>query len=187
MEINGNLNGIFGSSSKLFLLSDYWLKVVDCSKSDLTEINVPTVDSFEIKDLCCFERYYGVSYLVCAKGKSGLYYYQVENKYPKRDEYILKDIWKVQGQLHMSCHPLDAQRVVHGQRRLFVHDIANRCVQMFDLNGVHISELVREGEMGIRTIRNLLWCNASSSLLVGHGDIERKYDFSRIELVPRHK
>ena len=57
----------------------------------------------------------------------------------------------------MSGQPLNAKRVVYRKERLFVHDMGNRSVQMFDVNGVHITELVREGEMGIRTIRNLLW------------------------------
>ena len=135
----------------------------------------------KVQHLCSFHDSANRKHLVIAKGNLGLHCYQMIDQCYRLQ---LQHSWEVKGQLYVSGQSIDAQRVVHGRQSLFVHDRGNRCVQMFDLHGVHIAVLVRDGEMGIRTIRNLLWCKATSSLLVGHGGSDQKYDFSKIELVP---
>ena len=55
-----------------------------------------------------------------------------------------------------------------GNGHLFVCDINNSCIQMFDMNGGYIGVLLSGGEQGIGNPKWAGWCDDSHSLIVAH-------------------
>ena len=51
---------------------------------------------------------------------------------------------------------------------MFVCDIINACVHMFELNGRYMGVLLTEGEQGLGQPQWAWWCNDTSCLIVTH-------------------
>ncbi len=79
--------------------------------------------------------------------------------------------WRVEGQLpgmEKEFCPLGV--TADGTRRVFVCDINNMCVHMFDVSdGQHLGwSVLMKGEQGLVQPRVIQWSEANKSLVVGH-------------------
>ena len=56
-----------------------------------------------------------------------------------------------------------------GSGRIFVADDTNNCIQMFSaLDGQYLGCFMNKGDQGLGDVSILRWCEATSSLVVGH-------------------
>ena len=77
--------------------------------------------------------------------------------------------WNLSSNVPESTTTMQACGIMtDGNDHLFVCDINNSCIQMFDLNGGYIGVLLSGGEQGLGNPHLAGWCDDSHSLIVAH-------------------
>ena len=54
------------------------------------------------------------------------------------------------------------------EQKLYVCDLANRCIQIISTDGVYLGSLVKSGKYGLGRLKLLRWCTDTDSLLIVH-------------------
>ena len=78
--------------------------------------------------------------------------------------------WRVSGKLPGMQQEMNAVRVAADEQgHLFINDGNNKCVHVLSArNGAHLGLMVRKGELGIGTPKEVTWHRQSASLVVAH-------------------
>ena len=79
------------------------------------------------------------------------------------------EAWVVKGRIHGMKNKIHACGITtDGNDHLFVCDISNSCIQMFDMDGKYLGVLLREGEQGLGKPQWVGWSSDTKSLNVAH-------------------
>ena len=91
--------------------------------------------------------------------------------------------WYLEGKLTgMETEMRPTEVTTDGKGEIFVLDTANKCVQMFSIDGIYEGVILKEGQHGINTPCHIAWCVKTSSLIVAHKDENNMQHLAQIKL-----
>ena len=96
---------------------------------------------------------------------------------------VCSEQWYLEGKLTgMEMGMIPTQVTTDGKGEIFVVDTANKCVQMFSIDGIYEGVILKEGQHGINTPCHIAWCMKTSSLIVAHEDEDKMHHVAQIKL-----
>ena len=142
---------------------------LDCSVMpyEIRRSGFTQTEEYQIYDICCVKYRFNTNLIITANGERGITAYTMANTFVKTGCLEWKHEGVIPGtELEMNACAVAADS--HG--RVFVCDSANRCIQLFSIDGKYLGEVLWSEIRG--TPSAIRWYNDLSCLAITSYDFE---------------